>query len=193
MAANPMSSLAFQSPNRPHVHMAMRRETEGEKMKRSVLGEIAKLRAMTIAQLRSRYTEVFGEEPRSRNKDWLWKRIAFRIQELDEGSISERALERAEELANEADLRVRPSSPVTHPEEAARAVRRDPRLPPTGTVLRRAFAGKEHEVRILDDAFELGGRTFKSLSAVAREITGSRWNGFVFFGLAEQVAREANG
>jgi hypothetical protein len=66
--------------------------------------------------------------------------------------------------------------------------RRDPRLPPPGTVLRRAFRGAEYEVKVLEDAFEHGGERFESLSTVATRITGSRWNGFTFFGLKAEGA-----
>lgn len=164
-------------------------------MRNSIVGEVARLRAMTIAQLRVRYAEVFGEEPRSRNKDYLWKRIAYRIQEMAEGSITERAQRRAEELARDAELRVRGGP--TAAEVAAAAVAsppRDSRLPLSGTVIHRNFAGKEHAVQVLEDGFEYDGRRFKSLSSVARAIAGSRWNGFLFFGLggaagAEEAAR----
>ena len=66
--------------------------------------EIKALQEMTVSELRDRYREVFGEESRSHHKDWLWKRIAWRIQELAEGGLSERAVQRAKELANEADV-----------------------------------------------------------------------------------------
>jgi len=149
-------------------------------MAESIVTQVTRLQNMTVGELRDRYAEVFGEQPRSRNKDYLWKRVAFRIQELAEGSISERALRRAEELARDSDLRVRPpqggatlSKPV--------APSRDPRLPPAGATITRLFGGKEHVVRVLEDSFEYEGRAFTSLSAVARTISGSRWNGYAFF------------
>lgn len=147
----------------------------------SMYTEVLRLRGLTVGELRDRYTEVFGEAPRSRNKDYLWKRIAYRLQELREGGISERAARRAEELARDADLRM---SPPKHAPLPTRPIKsRDHRLPPAGTLLTRAFGRKEHRVRILEDGFEYEGNTFPSLSAVAREITGTRWNGFLFFGL----------
>lgn len=153
-------------------------------MAESIATQVTRLQRMTVGELRERYAEVFGEEPRSRNKDYLWKRVAFRIQELAEGGVSERARLRAEELARDADLRVRPprrgaagAGPVTRP--------RDPRLPPVGGELKRLFNGKEHVVRVLEDGFEYEGRPFASLSAVARAISGTRWNGFLFFNLGE--------
>lgn len=153
-------------------------------MTESIVVEIARLRGLTVGELRVRYAEVFGEEPRSRNKDYLWKRIAFRIQELAEGGITERAQRRAEELARDADLRVRPPRDAVEVVAPPPPSKRDPRLPPAGTKLKRAFGGKERLVEVLEDGFEYDGRHFTSLSAVARAIAGTRWNGFLFFGIA---------
>ena len=151
-------------------------------MAESVVAEITRLRGMSIGELRVRYAEVYGEEPRSRNKDYLWKRIAYRIQELAEGGISERAQRRAEELARDADLRSRPPKEPS-PDDKVPVQNRDARLPAAGTTMTRRFRGKDYEVKILEKGFEFDGRQFVSLSAVAREISGTRWNGFLFFGL----------
>ena len=64
---------------------------------------------------------------------------------------------------------------------------RDPRVPPVGTVLRRVFNGVAHEVTVCNEGFEHGGERFKTLSAVAKHITGTPWNGFLFFGLKKRV------
>jgi hypothetical protein len=77
-------------------------------MKQDIGKELARLGRMTVGELRERYRAVFGEETRSGNKDFLRKRIGWRIQALAEGGLSERAHRRAEELANDADLRIRP-------------------------------------------------------------------------------------
>lgn len=148
--------------------------------------EIAQLRAMTVGELRARYGEVFGQAPRSRNKDYLWKRVAYRIQELAEGGLSDRARRRAEELARDADLRTRPHRPIEAPAPTPRQ-ERDPRLPLAGAVLNRAWAGKEHVVEVLEKGFVYNEHRFDSLSAVARAIAGTRWNGFLFFGLVDKA------
>lgn len=150
-------------------------------MENRIVIQIAQLRQMKVAELRAKYAEVFGEPTFSRNKDYLWKRIAYRIQELAEGGLSDRAKERAEELARDTDLRVRPPKDARLPDVEAPAKKRDVRLPPAGTVLTRAFGGREHAVTVLERGFEYDGRTYDSLSAVARAIAGTRWNGFVFF------------
>ena len=165
--------------------------------------QVQALSRMTVGELRDRYIEVFGEETRSRHKDFLRKKIAWRLQALAEGSLSERARRRAEEIANDADLRIRiPRDPIKPGlmEVRERSVigrlqpQRDPRLPLPGTLLVREFRGRDIVAKVLDKGFEYDGRWFKSLSAVALEATGSKWNGFLFFGLVvSKGAQEQDG
>ena len=150
-------------------------------MAESIVAQIAALKGMTVGQLREVYAEKFGEQSNSRNKPWLFKRIAWRIQELAEGGLSERAKKRALELANDADLRLRPPKGLKLPAPAG--PKRDPRLPAVGTELKRAFNGKDHVIRVEADAFTYKGKSYRSLSAIAKQITGTQWNGFLFFGL----------
>jgi hypothetical protein len=149
-------------------------------------GTAAKLRAleqMTVGDLAEKYREVFGEPTRTRNKEYLKKRIAWRIQELAEGGLTPRALDLIERLAPEAPARWR--QPVARNGAAAPVVAmkapRDPRLPAAGTVLTREHGGVKHQVTVLDDDFEYQGKRYRSLSAIARRITGTPWNGFLFF------------
>src|SRR6266849_6461006 len=157
-------------------------------MAESIVAQIAKLKEMTVGQLREVYAEKFGEPSNSRNKRWLFKRIAWRIQELAEGGLSERAKKRALELANDADLRLRPPKGHVIPMAPAKP-KRDPRLPAAGTELKRAFNGKEHTVRVDEDGFTYKGKPYKSLSAIAKQITGTQWNGFLFFGLVTKETK----
>lgn len=160
--------------------------------------EEERLKAMTVSALRERYREVFGEESRSYNKDFLWKRIAWRIQELAEGGLSQRALQRAEELANEADLRVR--MPVNtfkravDPESQSSSYPFDPahnkRLPMPGAILSRPYKGSVIKVMVLEKGFEFNGEVYRSLTAITRLVTGTRWNGYHFFGLQQRADRE---
>lgn len=153
--------------------------------------ELAALRRMTPAELRDKYLEVFGEATRSGNKDFLFKRLAWRIQSLAEGSLSERAKQRAAELARDADIRMTmPKTPVTTP-GAQTAVKPTlpggpKRMPPSGTVLTRQYRGRLIEVTVLPMGFEWEGQVFKSLTAVAKAVTGSHWNGLLFFGLKDE-------
>jgi hypothetical protein len=157
-------------------------------MELNVGREVTALRRLTPQQLRARYAEVFGEETAARNKAWLVKRIAWRLQALAEGDLSERARKRAAELANDADLRLNPPRtrplPETAPEPAETVVlpfQPDYRLPPPGTVLSRPYKGEEVRVMVLAQGFEYQGRAYKSLSAVAKAVTGSHCNGYLFF------------
>lgn len=151
--------------------------------------QIRELRQMSVGQLRAHYAEVFGEENRSRNKDYLVRRIAWRIQANASGGITERARLRAEELANEADLRVSHTRPEPVEDAVAATLSapfspsRDPRLPPPGTVISREFRGQIISVQVEVDSFRWNGQQFKTLSAIAKEVTGKSWNGFVFFKL----------
>jgi hypothetical protein len=128
----------------------------------------------------------------SRNKDYLRKKVAWRIQELAEGGLSDAAKAKIEELAADAPVRwqePRKARAARQGDQLRRHVRRpdrDPRLPPVGTELTRTHQGTEHRVLILADGFEYAGTRYKSLSAIAREITGTAWNGFLFFGLADR-------
>jgi hypothetical protein len=148
--------------------------------------EVGRLRKLPPGRLRERYAEVFGEPTRTGNKDWLVKRIAWRLQALAEGDLSDRARRRAAELARDADLRLSPPKPrpaagPTAGGEPLAAT--DPRLPPVGSVLTRPYKGAVVEVRVLAVGFEYAGDVYPSLSAVAKAVTGSHLNGFAFFRL----------
>ena len=153
--------------------------------------ELAALEQMTVGQLQERYVEVFGEPVRSRHKHYLVRRIAWRLQANAEAGLSERALRRAEELANVADVRVTPprvaAGAKTEREPATDSVRgsvsTDPRLPPTGGQITRKYKRRTVTVTVLADGFEYLGERYRSLTAVAKEITGSHMNGFRFFEL----------
>jgi hypothetical protein len=150
----------------------------------STATELAALGHMTGAELAEKYVALFGQAARSRNKDFLRKRLAWRIQELAEGGLSERAVARIEELgpdgiaARRRPARARASgSPTPQVAKAAR----DPRIPPAGTAVRRLHGTTEHFVTIHDDGFEYRGERCRSLSKIARLITGTSWNGYLFF------------
>lgn len=150
--------------------------------------EIAVLKHMTVAELRARYAKVFGEGTRSRHKDFLVKRIAWRLQSQAEGDLSERARARAAELANDADIRMTPPRRSARPDGQAVTVgtlriSADKRLPMPGTVLSRQYKGRTVVVTILPKGFEYEGEVYRTLSAVAKAITGTHWNGYHFFNL----------
>ena len=156
---------------------------------------IRELESLTGGQLRREYAELFGEASRSSNRRHLVKRIAWRLQALAEGGLSERARRRAAELVDECALRLSPPRGSEDPAGEAAAVpaagprARDRRLLSPGTVLVRKYKGQVLQVTVLDQGFRHAGATYRSLSAVARAITGSRWSGLVFFGLAPRRRR----
>ncbi len=153
--------------------------------------ELTRLANMTPRELREEYRQVFGEVTRVGNKAHLIKRIAWRLQSLAEGDLSERARRRAAELACDADIRTSVPRPPKVSEGAARrtvetptSFARDERIPPGGRLVR-VYRGETYVVKVLPDGFEYNGRTYKSLSAIAKAITGSHWNGYAFFKIAK--------
>ena len=149
--------------------------------------DLAALPRMTASELRLRYAEVFGELPPTWNRAWMLKRLAWRLQALAEGGLSERAQRRAEELANDADLRLTRPRVKAAGASAERTTiqplppRGDDRLPPPSTILTRPYKGQLVQVQILTDGFAYAGSVYPSLSAVAKAVTGSHCNGFLFF------------
>ena len=149
--------------------------------------QLVALGKMTVDELAEKYREVFGVPTRTRNKPYLQKRVAWRIQELAEGGLSERALAKIEELAPLAPARWRPErlsggarlAPSGAPVPARS---RDTRLPTSGSVLVRFYKGVEHRVTVLAEGFEYSGERHQSLSKIAKKITGTQWNGHLFFG-----------
>jgi len=147
--------------------------------------QLADLEQMTPRQLQQRYAELFGEPAHSRNRGWLIKRVAWRLQANAEGDLSERARRRAEQLADDADLR------STAPRGWRESPRQQPpdrgsRLPVPGTTIQRDYKGRRLRVHVLEDGFEFEGRRYRTLSALAKQITGSHCSGHRFFGLAER-------
>jgi hypothetical protein len=156
--------------------------------------EVAALRRMSADELRAHYAELFGEEAwTTNNRVWLVKRIAWRMQALAEGDLSDRARQRAKELANDADLRLSPPrphriapNPVVRTPPTARQTKKDSSQLRPGTILARKYRGEMLEVRVLARGFEFEGAIYPSLSAVAKAITGSHCSGHLFFHLTEK-------
>jgi len=155
-------------------------------MTTTVAREVAALPRLSVGQLQEKYAEVFGEPTTGRNKPWLVRRIAWRLQAKAEGGLSERVRRRAAELADETMLRLSP--PATKPtvETLDVPASSDPRVPPPGTILTRKYKGGFLQVQVLAQGFAFAGETYPSLSAVAKAITGSHCNGFAFFKLASR-------
>ncbi len=150
----------------------------------NITKEVAAMERMTVDELQARYVEAFNEATRSRHKQYLVKRIAWRLHANAEGDLSQRARRRAMELANDADLRVtepRQRKPADSPVSTVTVGSSGELM--SGMVLRREYKAQTLRVRVLDKGFEFEGERYKSLTAVAKAITGKHWNGFHFFGL----------
>jgi hypothetical protein len=153
--------------------------------------EINQLRQMTTAQLRLRYQELFGQVSHSNHKDYLFRRIAWRMQALSQGGLSARARLFAQRISQDADLRLCPPNKSTHaqPLRVITSAPADPRVPAPGTILVKRYKKDTITVTVLEHGFQHGERVYKSLSAIARQVTGTQWNGYSFFGLSSRKGR----
>ena len=155
----------------------------------NVAKEVAALGRMTVSELRSKHIDAFGEPTRTGNKEYLVKRIAWRLQANAHGDLTCRAKRRAEELANDADLRTtapkirKTEDQPTLTRQVSVAFDSDSRLPMAGSNIKRLYKGREIVVRVLPRGFEYEGQVYRTLSAVAKAITGTHWNGYHFFNL----------
>ena len=162
---------------------------EGEQqVNDALLSRIKECRTLPLQALRTKYQKLFGELPRSGHKDYLFRRIAWRMQANRYGELSNQARQRALAIADDRDLRLpTPQESALKNGALVSGARNhrstDLRLPLPGTVLTRSFKGKTVKVCVLPDGFRYQDRRFRSLSAVAEHITGTRWNGYVFFSL----------
>ena len=165
----------------------------------NIHAELKRLGTLKTPQLKARYAELFGEPTRCNNRPYLIKRIAWRLQADAEGDLSERARQRAAEIADDSDLRLqapvsapRPTtiSDAPSPKHAIASLRvsRASDVPLPGSTLWRTYKGKAYSVIVLPKGFECEGKVYRSLSAVANAITGSHWNGAKFFADAMKIA-----
>ena len=137
-----------------------------------VLARLAALKTTPTPQIKEQWRQLFEGEPPAFNRRYLESRLAYRIQELAYGGLKPDTVRRLEKLGEEldggrVDVRKRPAND----------------RPISGTRLIRDYQGVEHCVTVRDNDFEYQGRPYKSLSAIARAITGTQWNGVIFFGL----------
>src|ERR1039458_1280624 len=146
-------------------------------MNPTVVRSIEELASSKIPALRKRYRELFGEDSKSSNKQFLFRRIAFRLQANAEGDLSERARRRIGDMGDDRDIRVRaPKEFVARPEPGFGSIDRkgpptDCRLPGPGTVLTRRLGDRQIVVKVLVEGFEYESRSYRSLSAIDRKST----------------------
>lgn len=159
--------------------------------------QLAALPSKSTDALAAQYEAITGRPTNSRNKGSLVKRVAFALQAQAYGGLSDGARLKISQLGDtlpeawQARIVAPASATGSAPANgstgatgsAPASVHSDPRLPPVGATLQRDYKGKVHTVTIVASGFDFDGRTYESLSEVARAITGARWNGFRFFKL----------
>ena len=146
----------------------------------TTLTRLAGLKAMSVGDLKAEWQALFNAPAPNNSRGFLEGRLAYRIQELTYGGPDRETCRMLDLLADEVDGKLTRKAQIV-----------DPRNPVVGTKLIREWDGTAHTVTVLKDGFEWSGRRYKSLSAVARSITGTRWNGYRFFGLRERKRGQA--
>ena len=156
-------------------------------MDNTVLTKIMALKDASLDELKQKYQELFDDKPAvSSNKVYLWRKIAYRMQELEYGKVGDETQGRIQQLIQQYDpinnKALRPDGGVEYqPKKSSRS--RDNRLPIPGTIITKEYKGTKLEVKILESGFEYNNKTYKTLTAIAKEVTGAHWNGYLFFNL----------
>jgi hypothetical protein len=151
---------------------------------------------MTVPQLQERHAELFGEVSRTPHRQYLYRRIAWELQAREEGGLPEETRQYALGIAREAKLgvriaenvsRLRSGIPLDRSATTSVAQTHDSRVPMPGSIIVKEFKNRSIVVTVLDNGFEWEGRKFASLSAIAKVVTGTKWNGLLFFGLTKEA------
>ena len=167
-------------------------------MKKLLRDQIDELSAMSVAELEQQHQKIFGEEPASAHRQFLFRKIAWRLQADREGGLPESARDLARAIAKDVPLRNRVISnagkrraefPIEQSAITTITPGHDSRLPMPGGLIVKKYSDQTIVVKVVDDGFEYDDRRYSSLSAIAQEITGTKWNGFLFFGLTKENTR----
>ncbi len=146
------------------------------------MSEIMALKNAPVEELLRRYKELYGEDSSGNHRLYLWRKVAYRLQEREQGSLSAKAKGRLKALIEEYDpinnKALRPDKPAP-----CQSTPKDKRLPIPGTVITKKYKDVKHRVKVLENGFEYNGKIYKTLSAIAKEVTGAHWNGYLFFNL----------
>ncbi len=148
-----------------------------------ITAEIERLRSMTGLELVEQCTELFGKPPRVKNREHLWKRCAWKLQEQHLGGLSGTAKVRLEELISEIGI---PKAEAERTVAGKLKKSRKPDEPPVGSVLTRIWHGKTIEVKVVEGGYEYEGVVYRTLTETVRAITGSHWNPKIFFKLTKR-------
>ncbi len=151
------------------------------------LSQIMELRENSLSELKAKYEELFpSQKVPSNNKVFLWRKIAYRIQELEYGGISAETQGKIQQLIQQYDPinnKTLRNNAVTENRPKKKNLSRDKRLPIPGTVITKGYKGISLQVKVLASGFGYNNKVYKSLTAIAKEVTGAHWNGYLFFNL----------
>ena len=150
-----------------------------------LLKEVSALNDKPLKDLKEKYQKLYGpKKVVPVNRTFLVKRIVYKLQEQKHGGLSQAAKDKADALIKKHDpVNNKSTRPIRNGDVKKHG--RDPRLPIPGTVIAKTYKGKKLEVKVLEKSFEYKGKVYRSLSAIAKDITGNIWNGFLFFGCTE--------
>lgn len=147
------------------------------------MDEIIALKNAPAEELLKRYKELYGEDATGTHKTYLWRKIAYKLQEQEHGGLSAKAKGKLKALIEEFDpinnKVLRPDKPMVSQQASVK----DKRLPIPGTVITKEYKGANYQVKVLEKGFEYNAKIYKTLSAIAKEISGAHWNGYLFFNL----------
>lgn len=161
-------------------------------MKKTLQQQIDDLAAMDLAALQTRHLEFFGKETACTNRQYLFRKLAWHLQAKAEGGLPESAIDLARSIARDTPLRMRVLTnadrrsaglPLDNSSSITIEPAHDARTPLPGGLIVKQYRGQTHAVTVCEKGFEYEGCKFPSLSAIAFQITGTKWNGYLFFGL----------
>ncbi len=152
-------------------------------MTKEISLQIEELKKASAKELLTRYKMLYGEDATGTHKTYLWRKVAYKLQEQEHGSLSAKARDKLKALIEEFDpinnKALRPDTSMVSQQVSTK----DKRLPIPGTVITKEYKGTNYQVKTLEKGFEYNGKIYKTLSAIAKEITGAHWNGYLFFNL----------
>jgi len=154
--------------------------TQQDRSRPTVLRQLAALDKMSFAELKGKWKEMFGSDAPGYNRTFLVKRLSYRIQEEAYGGVSADTRARLDQVLDAAGF-----DELGRPSQIQAATAAGDKMVP-GTTLVRYWKEQRHVVTVLEKGFEYCGKPYRSLSAVAKEISGTKWNGPAFFGLRKK-------
>lgn len=157
-------------------------ESKNEHNRTSVLRQLTALQTMSSEEIDNKWRDLYGSEPPRYKKTFLQRRLAFRIQELFFGGVEPPVRDKFQELAAHDPSATRLERP--------RTILNDGKVLP-GTRFIRVWNGKIYETIARDDGFEFNGQIYRSLTAIATAITGTKWNGRKWWGLPDSKKSSA--